>query len=56
MVNRLNEYWDVRTHGLATDADLSGFEKATVVIGACLLVLWLLALVAAIVAVVLSAD
>jgi hypothetical protein len=56
VVNRLNEYWDVRTHGLATDADLSAFEKAVVVIGACLLALWLLALVVGIVAAVLSAT
>jgi hypothetical protein len=56
VVNRLNEYWDVRTHGLATDADLSAFEKAAVVIGACLLALWLLTLVVGIVAAVLSAT
>jgi hypothetical protein len=35
---------------------LSAFEKAVVVIGACLLALWLLALVVGIVAAVLSAT
>ncbi len=52
VVNRLNEYWDVRTHGLATAGDLNGFEKATVVIGACLLALTVLSLVAAIIVLV----
>jgi hypothetical protein len=56
VVNRLNEYWDVRTHGLATEADLSGFEKAAVVIGACFLALWVLALTVGIVALVLSGS
>jgi hypothetical protein len=56
VVNRLNEYWDVRTHGLATEADLSGFEKAAVVIGACFLALWVLALAVGIVALVLSGS
>jgi hypothetical protein len=56
VVNRLNEYWDVRTHGLATEADLSGFEKASVVIGACFLALWVLALAVGIVALVLSGS
>ena len=28
VVNELNEYWDVRTQGLATDAELTSFERA----------------------------
>jgi hypothetical protein len=56
VVNQLNEYWDVRTHGLATDADVNSFEKASLVIGGCLLALWVLTLVVAIVVVVLSAT
>jgi hypothetical protein len=56
VVNRLNEYWDVRTQGLATDAQTNSFEKATLVIGACLVALWLLTLVAAIVVLLVSAT
>lgn len=52
---QLNEYWDVRTHGLASDAELNSFEKATLVIGACLLALWLLALCVGIIVLVVSA-
>lgn len=54
VVNRLNEYWDVRTHGLVTDSNMNSFEKASLVIGGCLLALTLLTVAVAIVVVVLS--
>lgn len=39
---KLNEYWDVRTQGLATDAPVTTAEKAVVAVGAAFLVLWLM--------------
>lgn len=56
VLNRLNEYWEVRTHGLVREADLNSFEKATLVIGACLLGLWLLTVCVGIVVLVISAT
>ncbi len=52
---QLNEYWDVRTHGLATDAKVNSFEKAALVIGGCLLGLWVVAMVVGIVVIVVAA-
>lgn len=46
---KLNEYWDVRTQGLATDSRVSTGEKVAVAIGALLWVLWVLVIVIAIV-------
>ena len=45
VVGELNEYWDVRTGGLAGDAPVSAGEKAVVAVGALFLVLWLAAVV-----------
>ena len=56
VVNELNEYWDVRTQGLATDAELTSFERASIVIGGILVVVGLLSLVAAIVIIVIAAT
>jgi hypothetical protein len=39
---KLNEYWDARTQGLATEAPVTTGEKVAIAIGAALLVLWLL--------------
>jgi hypothetical protein len=56
VLNRLNEYWDVRTGGLATDAPVTGTEKVIVWIGTAFLALWLvLVLIAVILAIALSA-
>ena len=52
---QLNEYWDVRTHGLASDAELNSFENAMLVIGGCLLALWVLALCVGIIVLLVSA-
>ena len=35
----MNEFWDVRTQGLATDSPTTGGEKAVIAVGASL---WLL--------------
>lgn len=56
VANRLNEYWDVRTQGLATDAELTTFEKASLAVGGAFLALWLLTLVLAIIVIVLAAT
>ena len=42
VVSKLNEYWDHRTGGQATDAPVTGGEKAVVAVGAILLVLYIL--------------
>lgn len=42
VVSRLNEYWDRRTNGQATDAPVTGGEKAVVAVGAALLLLYIL--------------
>ena len=41
----MNEFWDVRTQGLATEAPVTGGEKAIVAVGAALWILWVLSLV-----------
>lgn len=56
VVNHLNEYWDVRTQGLVTDAELTSFERASIVIGAALLAVGLLSLVVAVVVIVVAAT
>ena len=54
---KLNEYWDARTQGLATEAPVSTGEKVAVGIGAAFLVLWvLLILVGIIVAISTSGS
>ena len=55
VVNRLNEYWDVRTQGLATDAPVTTVEKVSLAIGGALLALWFLSLVLAIIVLVIVA-
>jgi hypothetical protein len=42
---KLNEYWDARTQGLATDAPVTTGEKVAVGIGAAFWVLWVLIIV-----------
>jgi hypothetical protein len=44
-LGKVNEFWDVRTQGLATEAPVTGGEKAIVVVGAALWILWALSLV-----------
>jgi len=56
VVNHLNEYWDVRTQGLATDADVTSFEKASLVIGGLLVAVGVLSLVAALIVVLVAAT
>ena len=46
---KLNEYWDVRTQGLATEAPVTTGEKVVVGIGAAFFVLWVLLIVVTIV-------
>ena len=44
-LGKVNEYWDVRTQGLATEAPMPGAEKAVIAVGASfwlLCVLWLI--------------
>lgn len=41
VVSKLNEYWDRRTNGQATDAPVTGGEKAVVAVGLVLLVLYI---------------
>jgi hypothetical protein len=55
VVNQLNEYWDVRTQGLVTDAELTTFERASLVIGGILLAVSVLALLAAIIVILIAA-
>ena len=43
-LGKVNEFWDVRTQGLATEASMPGAEKAVVAVGASfwvLCILWL---------------
>jgi hypothetical protein len=55
VLNRVNEYWDVRTQGLATEAPVSTAEKVIVGLGAGAWALFLLLIViAVIVAIALS--
>jgi hypothetical protein len=56
VANGLNEYWDVRTRGLASDAELTTFEKASLAVGGAFLALWPLTLVFAIIVLVLAAT
>lgn len=54
VVNRLNEYWDVRTGGAAVTAPVSSGEKIVVGVGLALWALFALIIVVAIVAAVAS--
>jgi hypothetical protein len=44
-LGKVNEYWDVRTQGLAVEAPVTGGEKAIVAVGAAIWILWALSLV-----------
>ncbi len=44
-LGKFNEYWDVRTQGLATEAPTKGAEKAVVAVGVAIWVLWLLLII-----------
>jgi hypothetical protein len=53
---KLNEYWDVRTQGLATEAPVSTGEKVAVGIGAAFLVLWVLLILVGIIIAISTSD
>lgn len=44
-LGKVNEYWDVRTQGLATEAPTTGAEKAVLAVGVAIWLLWLLLLI-----------
>jgi hypothetical protein len=44
VLGRLNEYWDVRTEGMAVDAPVTTAEKVVLALGALFLLLWALLL------------
>ena len=46
---KLNEFWDVRTQGLATDAGFTTGEKVTIGVGVALFALYVLLIIVAIV-------
>ena len=50
VVNRLNEYWDVRTQGAAITAPVTSGEKIVVAIGAAFWALFVLGIVAIVIA------
>ena len=50
VVNRLNEYWDVRTQGAAITAPVTSGEKMAVGIGAAFWALFVLGIVAIVIA------
>jgi hypothetical protein len=49
VVNRLNEYWDVRTQGAAVTAPVTSGEKIAVAIGAAFWAVFILIIVVAII-------
>jgi hypothetical protein len=53
---KLNEYWDARTQGLATDAPITTGEKITVGIGAAIWLLWVAVIVIAIIVAIVSGS
>jgi len=44
-LGQVNEFWEARTQGLATEAPFTGGEKVIVAVGAALWILWVLSLV-----------
>jgi len=46
---KVNEFWDVRTAGMAVDAEVSTVEKVLLGVGGALWLLWLLVVVLAVV-------
>jgi hypothetical protein len=55
-LGKVNEYWDVRTQGLAVEAPITGAEKAIVAVGAAIWVLWTLLLVLGLVLLIVLGD
>ena len=55
VLNELNEYWDVRTQGLATDAPITTAEKGVAIGGAVIFGLYLLFILIAIIVAVARA-
>jgi hypothetical protein len=53
---KLNEYWDARTQGLATDAPVTTGEKVVVGVGAAFWVLWVLVIVISIVVAIVAGS
>lgn len=53
-LGRVNEYWDVRTQGLAAEAPTSSAEKVVLAVGAALWALWVLSLVLVVLLVVVG--
>jgi hypothetical protein len=43
-LGKLNEYWDVRTQGLAAEAPTTSAEKAVLAVGASFWILWVLSM------------
>ena len=52
VLEKLNEYWDVRTQGLAGEAPVTSTEKLIVGVGIALWVLWLLFMAAIVILVI----
>jgi hypothetical protein len=44
-LGKLNEYWDMRTQGLASESPTTGGEKAVLIVGAAIWLLWILSMV-----------
>ena len=53
---RMNEYWDVRLGGWATEAPVTTVEKVLLGLGAAIWALWLLTILLLVVLLALSAD
>jgi hypothetical protein len=53
---KLNEYWDARTRGLATDAPVTTGEKVVLGVGAAFWVLWVLVIVAGIIIAIVAGS
>jgi len=56
VLGKLNEYWDVRTQGLATDAPTTSAEKGILIAGAVLLGLYLLFIIVIIVVAIVAGS
>ena len=55
-LGKVNEYWDVRTQGLATEAPTRGGEKAVLAVGAAIWILWLLLLILGLVLLIFASQ
>lgn len=56
VANRMNEYWDARLGGWATDAPVTTVEKVLLALGAAIWVLWLLTILLLVLLLALSAG